>query len=78
MTELFGTAACPYTREMREHLEWKGQEFIEHDVERDPVALERMLAATGQATVPVILEDGEVAQVGWHGRGCVVSGGRRA
>ena len=76
-TELFGTAACPYTQEMREWLEWHGREFVEHDVDRDPAALERMRAATGgQTTVPVLLEDGRVAQIGWQGRGCVVGGAR--
>ena len=37
--ELFGTAGCPHTREMREWLEWKGSEFAEYDVEADPAAL---------------------------------------
>jgi glutaredoxin len=61
---------------MREWLEWQGRDFVEYDVERDPVALERMHAATGgQITVPVLLEDGKVSQIGWHGRGCVVSRG---
>lgn len=77
MTELFGTAGCEYTAEMREWLEWNGREFVEYDVERDAAALERMRAATGgQCTVPVLLEDGKVAQVGWHGRGCFVAGGK--
>jgi glutaredoxin len=77
-TELFCSASCPYTREMREWLEWNGRDFIEHDVERDPEALERMRAATeGQSTVPVLLEDGQAVQVGWQGRGCFV-GSRNA
>jgi len=76
-TELFGTESCVYTAEMREWLEWNGREFIEYDVERDAGALARMKAATGgQATVPVLLEDGRAAQIGWQGRGCVVSGVR--
>ena len=33
--ELYGTAGCPYTQEMREWLEWKGNEFVEYDVEAD-------------------------------------------
>ena len=33
--ELFGTASCPYTQEMREWLEWTGVEFVEYDVEAD-------------------------------------------
>ena len=76
-TELFGTTSCPYTQEMREWLEWQRRDFIEHDIERDPAAFERMRAATGgQLTVPVLLEDGKVAQIGWQGRGCVVATGR--
>jgi len=74
--ELFGTAACPYTQEMREFLEFRGEEFIEHDVELDPEARARMLQlAAGQRTVPVLVEDGKVSQIGWQGRGCLVSGG---
>ena len=37
--ELFGTASCPYTREMREWLEWRRRDFIEYDVEREITAI---------------------------------------
>ena len=51
--ELFGTASCPFTQELREWLDWKGREFIEYDVEADADALERMQILTGgQRTVP--------------------------
>jgi glutaredoxin len=71
--ELYGTKSCPYTRELREWLEWRGCEFIEYDVEADPAALRRMRAvAAGERTVPILVEDGSVVQVGWQGRGCVV------
>jgi glutaredoxin len=77
MTELYGTARCPYTQDMREWLEWNNREFQEYDVEGDREALERMHAITGgQVTVPVLVEDGKVAQVGWQGRGCIVSRAR--
>ena len=72
--ELFGTSSCPYTREMREWLEWKRSEFTEYDVEEDPAARERLLAlAEGLSSVPVLVEDGKVVQVGWHGRACVLA-----
>ncbi len=75
MFELYGTSTCPYTQDMREWLEWQGHVFVEYDVEADAAALLRMQAATGgQRTVPVLLEDGKVAQVGWQGRGCIVAG----
>ncbi|HLK22430.1 MAG TPA: Uxx-star family glutaredoxin-like (seleno)protein [Bryobacteraceae bacterium] len=74
-TELYGTASCPYTQELREWLEWKNRDFDEYDVEADSEALRRMLAATGgQRTVPVLVEDGKVTQVGWQGRGCIAGG----
>ena len=74
-TELYGAASCPYTQEMREWLEWNGREFMEYDVDADPEALNRMREATGgQRTVPVLMEDGKVVQIGWQGRGCIVGG----
>ncbi len=71
--ELYGTRGCPFTGELREHLLWEGADFVEHDVESDPEALERMLALTGgRRAVPVLVEDGRVKQVGWQGRSCMV------
>jgi glutaredoxin len=71
--ELFGTARCPHTSEMRDWLEWKGCEFIEFDVEADPLARGRMReVAGGQRNVPLLVEDGRVIQVGWQGRSCIV------
>ncbi len=72
--QLYGTAGCPYTQEMREWLEWKGSEFEEFDVEADRNALARMRAlAQAPYTVPLLVEDGKVIQVGWQGRGCPVN-----
>ncbi len=71
--ELYGTARCPHTGEMREWLEWKRSDFVEYDVEADPVARARMReVAAGQRNVPLLIEDGKVVQVGWQGRSCVV------
>ena len=72
--ELFGTASCPYTREMREWLEFRGRDFLEYDVETDPLARARFDAlAGGQRVVPVLVEDDKVVEVGWQGRGCVIA-----
>ena len=70
--ELFGGASCPYTREMREWLDWNGYEYIEYNVEADDAARTRMIAISGQRSVPVLLEDGQVKQIGWQGRSCLV------
>jgi glutaredoxin len=72
--ELFGASGCPYTQEMREWLEWKGYDYEEYDVEADSVARARMIAISGVRTVPILAKDGGLVQVGWQGRGCVVSG----
>jgi mycoredoxin len=73
--ELFGTAGCPYTSEMRESLEWKGTEFIEYDIEADRGARERLRSiAQPPFTVPMLVQGGKVIQTGWQGRGCVVAG----
>src|SRR5580693_5866425 len=53
--ELYGTASCPYTSEMREWLEWKGSEFTEFDVETDSQARARMrLLVEAPFTVPLL------------------------
>ncbi len=71
--EIYGTTGCPYTQEMREWLEWLGHEFTEYDVEHDHDARERMRSlAASLHTVPVLVKEGKVIQVGWQGRGCTV------
>lgn len=71
--ELYGTATCPYTGEVREHLRWRRIAFTEYDVERDPSARARLEALTGRhAGVPVLVEDGCVKEIGWRGRTCLV------
>ncbi len=71
--ELFGTSTCPYTRDLREWLEMRRTEFEEYDVELDQDARRRMREYVGmERTVPVLIKDGKVAQIGWQGRGCVI------
>jgi glutaredoxin len=71
--ELYGTAGCPYTSEMREWLEWSGREFKEYDIEIDSLACERLrMLAQVPFTVPLLVENDKVVQVGWQGRSCVV------
>lgn len=73
--ELFGSDGCPHTRDMRDWLQWRGDDFVEYDVETDARARARMRELTaGQLTVPVLVDDGKVIQIGWHGRGCVIAG----
>jgi len=74
--ELYGTASCPYTQELREWLEWTRREFDEYDVEADPDARRRMHSIDSNVrVVPVLVEDGKVVQIGWRGHGCIVGSG---
>ena len=72
--ELYGTLGCPYTREMREWLEWKNMEFTEFDVELDSEARNRILALISPPLmVPLLVQQGKVIRTGWQGRSCFVS-----
>jgi glutaredoxin len=74
--ELFATKTCPYCAEVREHLELDGIEYDEYDVDADHVARMRLIELVGKnPMVPVVVEDGRVAQIGAAGRGCYVSAG---
>lgn len=71
--ELYGSSHCPHTRELREWLEWTRRDFQEYDVEADPEARARMRSLDHTVlTVPVLVEDGKIIQVGWQGRGCIL------
>jgi glutaredoxin len=73
--ELYGTPRCPYTSEMRDWLEFRGCEYVEHDVEADATARTRMREISGgQRSVPLLVENGKVVEVGWQGRSCIVDG----
>jgi glutaredoxin len=75
--ELYGSVQCPYTQELRDCLEWARRDFLEYDVDSDKAALARLQGLTGGiASVPVLVEDGKIVQIGWQGRSCIVSGGR--
>jgi mycoredoxin len=71
--ELYGSRSCPYTPEVRAQLEWEGLEFVEYDVESDGEALRRLTELTeGHPSVPVLVENGRVAAVGWKGQSCYI------
>lgn len=71
--ELYGTSGCPFTREMREWLEWQRRDFIEYDLESDPAARHRLAKLAGQQRqVPVLVEDDRIIRVGWEGHTCMV------
>ena len=73
MLELYGTASCPYTAELRDDLAFRGREVVEYDVASDAGALRRLAALTNGGAVPVLVENGRVVQVGYAGRACYVA-----
>ena len=65
-----------YTQEMREWLEWQRHDFVEYDVESDPAARQRLHElASGVVSIPVLIQDRRVVEVGWQGRTCMISVG---
>lgn len=73
--ELYGSDQCPYTRELREWLEWTRRKYREYNVDTDPEAYERAQALShGALAIPILVEDNKVLQIGWEGRSCMVMG----
>jgi glutaredoxin len=65
--EIFVKAGCPCCRALKRRLERERRTFLEHDVQADPAALQRMLTLNGgRRNVPTILQGQEVS-VGFHG-----------
>jgi len=58
-------------------LEWTRRGSHEYEVEQDPEANARMISLSGgRRSVPLLVEEGKVIQVGWQGRSCIVDAGR--
>ncbi len=75
MLVLFGSASCPFTAQLREDLQWRGEAFVEFDVDADAQALTLMLRLTdGDRTIPVLSDGERIVQVGYEGRGCYANG----
>ena len=71
--ELYGSSQCPYTRELREWLEWNRRNFEEYDLDVDSEARARVQSLGSDVQMlPVLVENGKIVQVGWQGRGCMM------
>jgi len=61
---------CPYCAAAKESYNQRGIPFIEFDAQNDREARRRMLEiSNGDPTVPVIVENGKLKEIGWGGRG---------
>ena len=67
---LYTKPGCPYCQKAREHYKEMGIAFDDRNAQDNPVYRKEMLSiSNGDPTVPVIVEDGKLKQIGWEGRG---------
>lgn len=61
---------CPYCQKARDYYQTKGIAFDDRNAQDIPKYRVEMLRITaGDPTVPVIVEGGVLAQIGWNGLG---------
>ena len=68
--KIYTKPGCPYCAKAREFYTNSGIQFEDLNAQDNPKHREEMLALTGgDRTVPTIVEDGRLKQIGWEGRG---------
>ncbi|NDD64837.1 MAG: glutaredoxin [Acidobacteria bacterium] len=67
---IYTKTGCPYCAKARGWYTAEGIEFEERNAQENKVYRQEMLAYTrNDPTVPVIVVDGRLKQIGWEGRG---------
>ena len=67
---LYTKPGCPYCQKAREHYTQQGIPFEDRNAQDNMEYRREMFAYNhGDPTVPTIVEDGKLKQVGWEGRG---------
>ncbi|HWC76387.1 MAG TPA: glutaredoxin [Blastocatellia bacterium] len=67
---IYTKPGCPYCAKAREHYTSSGIAFEERNAQDNPIYRREMLSITdGDPTVPVIVENLKLLQIGWEGRG---------
>lgn len=67
---IYTKPGCPYCAKAREHYTQQGKYFEDRNAQDNLEYRAEMFAFTdGDPTVPVIVEDGQLKQIGWEGRG---------
>ena len=67
---IYTKPGCPYCEKARQFYNAKGIAFEERNAQDNLKFREEMLSITdGDPTVPVIVENGHLKQIGWEGRG---------
>ncbi len=69
-TIIYTKPGCPYCAKAREHYTKHGIPFEDRNAQDNLEYRAEMLAiSNGDPTVPTIVEDGKLKQIGWEGRG---------
>lgn len=67
---IYTKPGCPYCAKAREHYTREGIAFDEKNAQDNMEYRREMLDySDGDPTVPVIVENGQLKQIGWEGRG---------
>jgi len=67
---IYTKPGCPYCAKAMEHYSKRGVAFEDRNAQDDMRFRKEMLAMTdGDPTVPVVVENGRLLQIGWEGRG---------
>jgi len=67
---LYTKPGCPYCAKARDYYNEKGISFEDRNAQDNLAYRKEMFAfSDGDPTVPVIVENGRLKQIGWEGRG---------
>jgi glutaredoxin len=67
---LYTKPGCPYCAKAREYYTEKGVPFEDRNAQDNLAYRKEMFSfSDGDPTVPVIVENGRLKQIGWEGRG---------
>ena len=60
MIKIYSTPTCMYCKTLMEYFDNHNIEFVNIDVSKDKVEMEKMIKDSGQMAVPVVDIDGEI------------------
>jgi len=67
---IYTKPGCPYCAKAREHYTQHGIAYEDRNAQDNMDYRKEMLAfSDGDPTVPVIVENGQLKEIGWQGRG---------
>jgi glutaredoxin 3 len=67
---IYTKPGCPYCEKAREYYRKHGRVFEDRNAQDNLQYRKEMLSfSSGDPTVPVIVDEGKLKQIGWEGRG---------